>query len=71
MWWEEPTPCFHPMGFLHTLLSLGHRPCVRARLVSILSSSVVYGHILLPSWASVSPLVDMKLFVGSLMPPQP
>lgn len=36
--------------FLHTLLSLGHRLCVRAWLVSIPSSSVVHGHVPLPPW---------------------
>lgn len=39
------------MGFLHTLLSLGHRLCARARLVSIPSSGVVHEHVPLPSWA--------------------
>lgn len=64
MWWGDPALCFHPMGFLHT-----HRPCVRARLVSIPSSSVGHRNVLLPSWASVSPFVDTKLFVGSCSHP--
>lgn len=54
----------------HPAPRIVHRPCVRAWLVSTPSSSVVLGHVLLPSRASVSPLVDIKLSVGSCSAPQ-
>ena len=55
----------------HPAPGMGHRPCARARLVSIPSRRMVLGHVLLPSWASVSPLMDIKLLAGSCSTPQP
>lgn len=54
----------------HPVPRIVHRPCVRAWLVSTPSSSMFLGHVLLPSCASVSPLVDIKLSVGSCSAPQ-
>lgn len=54
----------------HPAPGMGHRPYARAWLVPIPSSSMVLVHILLPSWASVSPLMDIKL-CRELLTPQP
>lgn len=64
MWWGELLPASIPWVF-STPCSCWAIDPVRARLLSIPSSSVGYGCVLLPSWASVSPFVDIKLFVGA------